>query len=221
MVPLRGDAPRSAGYRPAALLLSYRGMKKLAEHQRMPCAIAHHLSARRIWHGLGRGNRTLDAFAGRSGFRNRFLVYAGRAPLKWRPHLEPRPLEAAYAYSITPCGLEAGSSGWIRTNTAALTERHPTVRSPRNEMVEPDGNAPSLAGCKPAVLSSTLRSHENWTQGMELHQPRQAYETRQSTGSPCILKMNENAHEEHGDRHGGPVAAFEVAAVRPVCRGHQ
>lgn len=108
-------------------------------------------------------------------------------------------------------------------------------------MVEPDGNAPSLAGCKPAVQSSTLRSHgnwrsvrallprpsarqagallteltdllnwwtrtvtlrlllgatqpcalyttspwKNWTQGMELHQPRQAYETRQSTGSPC------------------------------------
>ncbi len=38
MVPLRGDAPRSAGYRPAALLLSYRGMKiKLAErHTRAP-----------------------------------------------------------------------------------------------------------------------------------------------------------------------------------------
>ena len=26
-------------------------------------------------------NRTLDAFAGRSGFQDRFLVYAGRAPL--------------------------------------------------------------------------------------------------------------------------------------------
>lgn len=26
------------------------------------------------------------------------------------------------------------------------------------KMVEPDGNAPSLAGCKPAVQSSTLRS---------------------------------------------------------------
>lgn len=83
-------------------------------------------------------------------------------------------------------------------------------------MVEPDGNAPSLAGCKPAVQSSTLRSlwklavetgatpavssltrtrvcccssrPKNWTQGMELHQPRQAYETRQSTGSPCSFK---------------------------------
>ncbi len=30
------------------------------------------------------------------------------------------------------------------------------------EMVEPDGNAPSLAGCKPAVQSSTLRSLGNW-----------------------------------------------------------
>lgn len=28
MVPRRGDAPRSAGYRPAALLLSYRGIEK-------------------------------------------------------------------------------------------------------------------------------------------------------------------------------------------------
>lgn len=55
---------------------------------------------------------------------------------------------------------------------------------------------------------------------MELHQPRQAYETRQSTGSPCILK-NETTHEEHGDRHGGPFAAYEVAAVRPVYRGHK
>ena len=45
-------------------------------------AIAHHLDARRIWYGLGRGNRTLDALMGRSGFRDRFLVYAGRAPLK-------------------------------------------------------------------------------------------------------------------------------------------
>jgi hypothetical protein len=26
---------------------------------------------------------------------------------------------------------ETGSSGWVRTNAAALTERHPTVRSPR------------------------------------------------------------------------------------------
>lgn len=28
---------------------------------------------------------TLDAFTGRSGFRDRFLVYAGRAPLKLAP----------------------------------------------------------------------------------------------------------------------------------------
>jgi hypothetical protein len=55
--------------------------------------------------------------------------------LKWCPHqelhLEPRPLEAAYALSVTPCGHEAGSSGWVRTNASALTERHPTIRSPR------------------------------------------------------------------------------------------
>ena len=44
MVPPRGDAPRSAGYRPAALLLSYGGevmrtllsaVESLAEHQRI------------------------------------------------------------------------------------------------------------------------------------------------------------------------------------------
>lgn len=39
MVPLRGDALRSAGYRPAALLLSYRGMK-VAEHQRIAAPAA-------------------------------------------------------------------------------------------------------------------------------------------------------------------------------------
>ena len=205
----------------------------------MPGAIAHHLNARHIWHGLGRGNRTLDAFAGRSGFRDRFLVYAGRAPfkgsphqellllrlcfpapLKWCPHqdshLEPQPLEAAYAYSITPCGHEIGSSGWIRTNTAALTERHPTVRSPRilkwwtrtvtlrllpgaNRSCDFHTASPlELAvetGAAPAVSSLTRRRvccyssrPKNWTQGMELHQPRQAYETRQSTGSPCSFK---------------------------------
>ena len=72
---------------------------------------------------------------GRSGFRDRFLVYAGRAPLNGHPHqelhLEPRPLEAAYAMLLHLAGVKTGSSGWIRTNTAALTERHPTVRSPR------------------------------------------------------------------------------------------
>ena len=76
----------------------------------MPGAIAHHLNAWRIWHGLGRGNRTLDAFSGRSGFRDRFLVYAGRAPLKCYPHqdlhLEPRPLEAAYAMLLHLAGMK-------------------------------------------------------------------------------------------------------------------
>ena len=36
VVPRRGDAPRSAGYRPAALLLSYGGNEnEMAEHQRI------------------------------------------------------------------------------------------------------------------------------------------------------------------------------------------
>ena len=157
MVPRRGDAPRSAGYRPAALLLSYRGIKRNGGAPENAWRDSASLDARLIWPGLERGNRTLDALIGRSGFRDRFLVYAGRAPLNGahtriaapaavqllaphlmkvrcrarRSHLEPQPLEAAYAYSITPCGHETGSSGWIRTNTAALTERHPTVRSPR------------------------------------------------------------------------------------------
>lgn len=34
VVPRRGDAPRSASYQPAALLLSYRG-NEMAEHQRI------------------------------------------------------------------------------------------------------------------------------------------------------------------------------------------
>ena len=113
MVPRRGDAPRSAGYRPAALLLSYRGMKN--------------------WRS------TRESHSGRlygaQRFSGPFPRLCRTCSFKRCPHqdshLEPRPLEAAYAYSITPCGHETGSSGWIRTNTAALTERHPAVRSPR------------------------------------------------------------------------------------------
>ncbi len=115
MVPRRGDAPRSLAYRASALLLSYRGMK-LAEHQRI----------------------TLWTPCGRSGFQDRFLVYAGRAPslkLVPTPGFEPGTStvrSGACRLSVTPCGLlKTGSSGWIRTITAALTERHPTVRLPR------------------------------------------------------------------------------------------
>ena len=51
---------------------------------------------------------------------------------------------------------------------------------------------------------------------MELHQPRQAYETRQSTGSPCSLKKrNANAHEKHGDRHGGPLRHLKLLPCAP------
>ena len=74
MVPRRGDAPRSSGYQPGALLLSYRGVQfyDLASSQA----------------GNFDKNCTLDAFMGRSGFRDRFLVCAGRAPFEkwvWRP----------------------------------------------------------------------------------------------------------------------------------------
>ena len=107
----------------------------MAEHQRIAAPAAMPNALRDKMRRYRASRCTLDAFAGRSGFRDRFLVYAGRAPLKWYPHqelhLEPRPLEAAYAMLLHLAGVETGSSGWFRTNTAALTERHPTVRSPR------------------------------------------------------------------------------------------
>lgn len=88
--------------------------------------------------GVAPENRTLDAVLRRSGFRDRFLVYAGRAPsmkMEPTPGFEPGTSavrSGACRLSVTPCGhFETGSSGWIRTNAAALTERHPTVRSPR------------------------------------------------------------------------------------------
>ena len=93
MVPRRGDAPRSAGYRPAALLLSYgRGgrcaVKQVKETSRVVKTTALTLLTnldpldREAKAGGAPENRTLDADVQRSGFRNRVLVYAGRAPLK-------------------------------------------------------------------------------------------------------------------------------------------
>ena len=71
---------------------------------------------------------------GRSGFRDRFLVYAGRAPsLKWYPHqdsnLEPLPLEAARADSpLHLVGfLKLGSPAWTRTTTIGVTGRQATL----------------------------------------------------------------------------------------------
>lgn len=91
MVLPRGDAPRSAGYQPAALLLSYRRMNEI---------------------GGAPGNRTLDADEQRSGFRDRVLVYAGRAPLTEKmaptPGFEPGTStvrSGACRLSVTPCGL--------------------------------------------------------------------------------------------------------------------
>ena len=85
MVPPRGDAPRSPGYLPGALLLSYGGVERLFQVVSII--------------GGAPENRTLDAFAGRSGFQDRFLVYAGRAP------------------------FEIGSPAWTRTMTIGLTGR--------------------------------------------------------------------------------------------------
>ncbi len=130
MVPPRGDAPRSAGYRPAALLLSYRG-ENWRSTRELPllrlCQMRSATEMRRY-----RASRCpLDADVRRSGFRDRFLVYAGRAPIMngartriaapaavqnllrtsmvvryraQRSNLEPQPLEAAYANFVTPCG---------------------------------------------------------------------------------------------------------------------
>ena len=49
----------------------------------MPGATARHLHARRIWHGLGRGNRTLDAFAGAAVFRTVSSSMPDVLRLKW------------------------------------------------------------------------------------------------------------------------------------------
>ena len=72
MVPPRGDAPRSAGYLPAALLLSYRGIwRKGCPHQEL--------------------------------------------------HLEPRPLEAAYARLLHLAGLS--QKGAVRAGFAPAASR--------------------------------------------------------------------------------------------------
>ena len=94
MVPPRGDAPRSSGYLPGALLLSYGG--NLAEHQRIA-----------LWTPCGR----------RSGFRDRFLVYAGRAPLKMAPQ---HGLPSAKQFGFASCCAIAHG---FRTMTIGLTGR--------------------------------------------------------------------------------------------------
>ena len=78
MLPPRGDAPRSAGYLPAALLLSYRGIwRKGCPHQEL--------------------------------------------------HLEPRPLEAAYARLLHLAGLS--QKGAVRAGFAPAASRSTSGRS--------------------------------------------------------------------------------------------
>ena len=139
---------------------------------------------------------------------------------EWCPHqesnLEPRPLESAYACFITPCGHQTGSPGWIRTITAALTERHPTVRSPRIlkwwtrtvtlrlllganqpcsllhyepfETGGPCGLCSRYLSLDRRVLWLIELTDLELDAGLGSHQPRRAYETCQSTGSSCDLK---------------------------------
>jgi hypothetical protein len=78
---------------------------RLAEHQRIAAPAAMPFALRGFMIRYRASRCTRDAFTGRSGFRDRFLVYAGRAPylnaMKWRPHqdLHPEPhlLEAGHA----------------------------------------------------------------------------------------------------------------------------
>ena len=83
-----GIAPTSADFQPAAHLSE--PSKRLEFGPSAWCrATVSRLSGgcsavelRRDEIGGAPENRTLDAFTGRSGFRDRFLVCAGRAPLK-------------------------------------------------------------------------------------------------------------------------------------------
>lgn len=105
MVPRRGDAPRSSGYQPGALLLSYRGewMQAFASRLRsMPA---------RVWENGGAPeNRTLDAFWGAAGFK----AVSSSMPdvLRCRKVEEPAPgfapgttaVRSGVCKSVTPCG---------------------------------------------------------------------------------------------------------------------
>ena len=88
MVAGVGSAPTSADFQPAAHLsepssvlkwslgvVTFHGLRLSTGCSAVELLRVHE-------NGGAPENRTLDAFAGRSGFRDRFLVYAGRAPLK-------------------------------------------------------------------------------------------------------------------------------------------
>lgn len=64
-VPPRGDAPRSPGYRPGALLLSYGGERQWSPHQDL------HLEPHLLEAGHARVCYTLRAFS-----------------MKWLPHMD-------------------------------------------------------------------------------------------------------------------------------------
>lgn len=49
---------------------------------------------------------------------------------------------------------------WVTARFASLA-----IYRRIGEMVDEDGNAPSLAGCKPAVQSSTLQARDKWMNG--------------------------------------------------------
>lgn len=132
---------------------------------------------------------------GRSGFRDRFLVYAGRAPLKVAPAPGVEPgtsavRSGACRISVTPCGhtmalshgvaapaavqLLLRASRFMRyrarrcTMTIGLTGRQATLPYERMRMVDSDGNAPSPAGC--SALRDSAKSKRC---GAETAQPQE------------------------------------------------
>ena len=104
-----------------------------------PSRLSLKMQSRGLHHTFEKWRSTRESHSGRlcgaQRFSGPFPRLCRTCSVEWCPHqdshLEPRPLEAAYAMLLHLAGVETGSSGWFRTNTAALTERHPTVRSPR------------------------------------------------------------------------------------------
>jgi hypothetical protein len=133
MVARRGNAPRSAGCEPAALLLSYRAIKEVA-----PAEAAEGNSG--VWWAgepvMLRGLRLLPLCSERSTFATMHL----RAAHSW--------LRTKYA-AIAPCGQTTGGAPRTRTldtcegatvfKTASSTSRTRSVC----EMAPPLGIAPS------------------------------------------------------------------------------
>jgi hypothetical protein len=134
MVPPRGDAPRSAGYRPAALLLSYGGevmrtlsaaCEKLAEHQRI-AAPAAMPNALRDW----------------SDALSRKPLHSGRLCGAQR-------FSGPFPRLCRTCSFENGSPAWTCTMTIGLTGRQaPLPHRGKMRMVPAPGFEPGTAAVR-------------------------------------------------------------------------